>query len=41
MSEPINLPSVSVHHPATGAAARPDALGLRPMQEKVTWEQGI
>ncbi len=36
-----DIPSVSVHYPATGAAAGPDALGMRPMQEKVTRERGI
>ena len=40
VQQPPNIPSVSVHYPATGAAARPNALGMRPMQEKVYQRRG-
>lgn len=35
-----SVPSISVHYPATGATTRSNALGMRPMQEKVYQRRG-
>lgn len=40
MNPSREAPSVSVHYPATGATTRSNALGMRPMQEKVYQRRG-
>ena len=40
MSKPISVPSVSVTYAQTGASMRANALGMRPMQERVYQKRG-
>ena len=40
MSEPISIPSVSVTYAGDGESTKPNALGMRPMQERVWLKRG-
>ncbi len=40
MSDPISIPSVSVTYAHDGRSATADALGMRPMQERVWQKRG-
>ena len=40
MSKPIAIPSVSVTYAQDGTSTRPNALGMRPMQERAYQKRG-
>jgi hypothetical protein len=40
MSKPIAIPSVSVTYTQDGTSTRPNALGMRPMQERAYQKRG-
>jgi hypothetical protein len=40
MSKPIAIPAVSVTYAHNGTSTRPNALGMRPMQERAYQKRG-
>ena len=40
MSEPKNIPAISVTYPGDGSSTKSNALGMRPMQERVYQKRG-